>query len=95
VLALGVLVAGSTSGLASPPMGEAVATAIPEGSQDRANALINSGTSVGVALSGPAALLLPSSGAQPGRRSRSLVVRSSRGTRSPCRASPRAVIVSK
>src|SRR5829696_1469206 len=58
VLALGVLVAGSSSGLASPPMGEAVATAIPEASQDRANALINSGTSIGVALSGPAALLL-------------------------------------
>ena len=58
VLALGVLVAGSSSGLASPPMGEAVATAIPEGSQDRANALNNSGTSVGVALSGPAALLV-------------------------------------
>jgi predicted MFS family arabinose efflux permease len=58
VLALGVLVAGSSSGLASPPMGEAVATAIPAESQDRANALINSGTSVGVALSGPAALLL-------------------------------------
>src|SRR5215217_1954209 len=57
VLALGVLVAGS-SGLASPPMGEAVATAIPEESQDRANALINSGTSIGVALSGPASLLL-------------------------------------
>src|SRR5215213_5302723 len=34
VLALGVLVAGSSSGLASPPMGEAVATAIPEESQD-------------------------------------------------------------
>jgi predicted MFS family arabinose efflux permease len=58
VLALGVLVAGSSSGLASPPMAEAVATAIPEESQDRANALINSGTSIGVALSGPAALLL-------------------------------------
>jgi predicted MFS family arabinose efflux permease len=58
VLALGVLVAGSSSGLASPPMGEAVATAIPEESQDRANALINSGTSIGVALSGPAALLV-------------------------------------
>jgi predicted MFS family arabinose efflux permease len=58
VLALGVLVAGSSSGLASPPMGEAVATTIPEASQDRANALINSGTSIGVALSGPAALLL-------------------------------------
>jgi predicted MFS family arabinose efflux permease len=39
-------------------MGEAVATSVPERSRDRANALINSGTSVGVALSGPAALLL-------------------------------------
>jgi predicted MFS family arabinose efflux permease len=58
VLALGVLVAGSSSGLASPPMGEAVATTVSEESQDRANALINSGTSIGVALSGPAALLV-------------------------------------
>ena len=58
VLAIGVLVAGSSSGLASPPMGEAVATSVPERSRDRANALINSGTSVGVALSGPAALLV-------------------------------------
>src|ERR687889_96844 len=58
VLALGVLVAGSSSGLASPPMGEAVAGSIRNGLQDRANALINSGTSVGVALSGPAALIL-------------------------------------
>jgi predicted MFS family arabinose efflux permease len=58
VLALGILVAGSSSGLASPPMGEAVITSIREELQDRANTLINSGTSVGVALSGPAALLL-------------------------------------
>jgi predicted MFS family arabinose efflux permease len=58
VLALGVLVAGGSSGLASPPMGEAVATTVSEESQDRANALINSGTSIGVALSGPAALLV-------------------------------------
>jgi predicted MFS family arabinose efflux permease len=57
VLALGVLVAGSSSGLASPPMGESVAAALREEEQDRANALINSGTSIGVALSGPAALL--------------------------------------
>jgi predicted MFS family arabinose efflux permease len=57
VLALGVLVAGSSSGLASPPMGEAVAASLGEEEQDRANALINSGTSIGVALSGPAALL--------------------------------------
>jgi predicted MFS family arabinose efflux permease len=58
VLALGVLVAGSSTGLASPPTGEAVARSIRDGLQDRANALINSGTSAGVALSGPAALIL-------------------------------------
>ncbi len=58
VLALGILVAGSSSGLASPPMGEAVVTSIRVELQDRANALINSGTSIGVALSGPAALLV-------------------------------------
>ena len=58
VLALGVLAAGSSSGLASPPMGEAVGRSIRRGLQDRANTLINSGTSIGVALSGPAALLL-------------------------------------
>jgi predicted MFS family arabinose efflux permease len=39
-------------------MGEAVVTSIREGLQDRANALINSGTSIGVALSGPAALMV-------------------------------------
>jgi predicted MFS family arabinose efflux permease len=38
-------------------MGEAVAASLREEEQDRANALINSGTSIGVALSGPAALL--------------------------------------
>jgi predicted MFS family arabinose efflux permease len=58
VLALGVLVAGSSTGLVSPPMAEAVARSIGHSLQDRANTLINSGTSVGVALSGPAALLL-------------------------------------
>ncbi len=58
VLALGILVAGASTGLVSPPMAEAVARSIPDGLQDRANALINSGTGVGVALSGPAALLL-------------------------------------
>ena len=58
VLALGILIAGSSTGLASPPMGEAVARSIQRNLQDRANALINSGTSIGVAISGPAALLL-------------------------------------
>lgn len=57
VLAAGVLIAGSSSGLVSPPMGDAVAKVIAYDKQDRANTLINSGTSVGVILSGPAALV--------------------------------------
>ena len=57
MLAAGVLIAGCSSGLASPPMGDAVARVIASERQDRANALINSGTSVGVILSGPAALV--------------------------------------
>lgn len=57
LLASGVLVAGSGAGLASPPMGEAVAMSVPEKLQDRSNTFINSGTSIGVAISGPAALL--------------------------------------
>jgi hypothetical protein len=44
VLAVGILVAGSSSGLASLPMAEAVVTSIREGLQDRANVLTNSGT---------------------------------------------------
>lgn len=56
LLAVGVLVAGLSSGLVSPPMGEAVARTLAPAGQDRANSLINSGTSVGVVLSGPAAL---------------------------------------
>ena len=56
-LAVGVIVAGSSTGLASPPMTEAVSKMVEYRRQDRANALINSGTSVGVALSGPVALL--------------------------------------
>ncbi|CAN5567170.1 MFS transporter [soil metagenome] len=56
-LAVGVIVAGSSTGLASPPMAEAVSKIVEHQGQDRANTLINSGTSVGVALSGPVALL--------------------------------------
>jgi predicted MFS family arabinose efflux permease len=58
VLALRILVAGSSSRVASPLMGEAVIGSIHEELQDRANTLINSGISIGVALSGPAALLV-------------------------------------
>jgi predicted MFS family arabinose efflux permease len=58
VLAVGVLVAGLSSGLASPPMGEAVAKVVSSTGQDRANALINCGTGVGVVLTGPVALFI-------------------------------------
>ena len=56
-LAIGVVIAGSSTGLASPPMAEAVSKVIERQWQDRANTFINSGTSVGVALSGPVALV--------------------------------------
>src|SRR3712207_6757615 len=58
VLALGILVAGSSSGLASPPMGEAVVMFVREGFQDRANTLVKSGTNIGGALSRPTAHLV-------------------------------------
>lgn len=57
LLAAGVLIAGSSTGLASPPMAEAVSRVFGGSQQDRANTFINSGTSVGVALSGPGALV--------------------------------------
>lgn len=57
LLAAGILIAGSSTGLASPPMAEAVSRVFDGSRQDRANTLINSGTSVGVALSGPVALV--------------------------------------
>ena len=57
ILAAGILVAGSSTGLASPPPRPSVARLVNHDRQDRANTLINSGTSVGVALSGPVALV--------------------------------------
>jgi predicted MFS family arabinose efflux permease len=87
VLALGVLLAGSSSGLASPPMGEAVAMTVSEESQDRANALINSGTSIGVTLSGPAALLVAEQWRIAWVAFALLGGQLSRGMCSPCRAS--------
>ena len=56
VLAAAVLFAGVSAGLASPPLAEAVAARVAPDDQGRANTLINSGTSAGVALSGPVAL---------------------------------------
>jgi predicted MFS family arabinose efflux permease len=58
LLAAAVIVAGSSTGLASPPMAAAVAAAIEKHRQDVTNTIINAGTSAGVALMGPIALLL-------------------------------------
>ena len=56
MLAGGVLLAGTSTGLSSPPMTDAVSRAVPEPQQPRANSLINAGTSLGVVLAGPIAL---------------------------------------
>ncbi|WP_053733684.1 MFS transporter [Nocardia sp. NRRL S-836] len=57
-LAVGVLVAGASTGLASPPLAEAIARAVDRPRQDRAQSVVNAGTGVGVLLSGPIAVLL-------------------------------------
>lgn len=57
-LAGAVLLAGMSTGLASPPMAAAVAAVIEPRRQDVTNTLINAGTSAGVILCGPVALLL-------------------------------------
>lgn len=56
VLAAGVLIAGASSGVAYPPFAEAVKRLLPEVQQPTAVAVINSGTSYGVLISGPLAL---------------------------------------
>ncbi|MDT0683442.1 MFS transporter [Roseicyclus sp. F158] len=58
ILAIAVVVAGSSAGLASPPMAAAVAAAVRKSRQDLTNTVINAGTSAGVALSGPIALAI-------------------------------------
>ena len=58
VLAVGVLVAGCSTGIASPPLAAAVAEWVRAGVQDTAQTVVNAGTGVGVLVSGPVALLL-------------------------------------
>ncbi|MDN7132236.1 MFS transporter [Halomonas sp. MC140] len=57
-LAVAVMLAGSSTGLASPPMAVAVAAAVKPARQGATNTLINAGTGAGVVLSGPVALLM-------------------------------------
>lgn len=58
LLAVGVLIAGSSTGLASPPLAAAVARWVRTGVRDRAQTVVNAGTGVGVVLSAPIALML-------------------------------------
>jgi predicted MFS family arabinose efflux permease len=58
MLAIGLLVAGSSTGIASPPMVAAIARWISDARTDQAQTLVNAGTGVGVLVSGPIALAL-------------------------------------
>jgi predicted MFS family arabinose efflux permease len=58
VLAVGVLVAGSSTGVASPPLAAAVACWVEAGVRDTAQTVVNAGTGIGVLISGPVALIL-------------------------------------
>lgn len=58
VLAIGLLVAGSSTGIASPPMAAAIARWVSDARTDQAQTLVNAGTGAGVLVSGPIALAL-------------------------------------
>lgn len=57
VLTIGVLIAGSSTGVASPPLAHAVAHTVAHPVRDRTQTVINAGTGIGVAVAGPVALL--------------------------------------
>ena len=56
LLTIGVILAGASPGLAYAPLADAIVLLVASSRQNRAFALINSGTSIGVIVSGPAAL---------------------------------------
>lgn len=58
LLATAVMLAGSSTGLASPPMAAAVSAIVRPNRQSATNTIINAGTGAGVVLSGPVALLM-------------------------------------
>ncbi|MBY7143827.1 MFS transporter [Virgibacillus sp. NKC19-3] len=60
LLGLGVLFAGASTGLVSPPYGASVSLWIEHKKQGKANTWINSGTSIGIVLAGAGALMLAS-----------------------------------
>ena len=58
VLAVGVVLAGSSTGLASPPLAQAVARTAPPRLEPGLQTVVNAGTGLGVLVSGPVALFL-------------------------------------
>ena len=58
VLVCGVVLAGSSTGLASPPLADAVARSVPPRHEPRVQTVVNAGTGLGVLVAGPVALLL-------------------------------------
>ncbi len=57
MLALGVIVAGTSPGLAYPPLSDAVVRMVDTPRQNRTYTIINSGTSLGVLIAAPIALM--------------------------------------
>jgi predicted MFS family arabinose efflux permease len=53
-----VMLAGSSTGLASPPLAAAVTAVVKPDRQNATNTVINAGTGAGVVLSGPVALMM-------------------------------------
>lgn len=61
VLTVGVLIGGASTGLASPPLADAVSRWVSSDRVDRVQTVVNAGTGLGVAVSGPVALLMSNS----------------------------------
>lgn len=57
VLAMAVILAGASAGIASPALAHAVTETVPAPKRNRAQTVINAGTGIGVAIAGPIALL--------------------------------------
>ncbi|WP_410654937.1 MFS transporter [Amycolatopsis sp. lyj-112] len=57
LLTLGVVLAGASTGLASPSLADAVSRTVRVTRRDRAQTVVNAGTGLGVLVSGPVALL--------------------------------------
>ncbi len=58
MLAVGILIAGSSTGIASPPLAAAVDAWVRSDVRDRGQTIINAGTGLGVLVSGPVAMIL-------------------------------------